>query len=178
MAQKTCTSCKQSKPLAEYTVRRASRDGLATICRECNRLKARRYYAKNREYHVRVIMARKAVQRSLALEAVGTYLLANPCVDCGEGDVRVLDFDHRENCDKSADVMRLAQNGYSVARVMVEIAKCEVRCRNCHAKVTYERLGNDWRTALMQRVADVGGGEAASEEGERDDELRDLPDPG
>ncbi|MFB9641779.1 hypothetical protein [Agromyces lapidis] len=99
-------------------------------------------------------MARKAQQRRLALDAVGDYLSAHPCLDCGESDIRVLDFDHRAGCEKSAEVMRLAQNGYSVRKVMGEIAKCDVRCRNCHAKITYERSGENWRTAFMRRVAE------------------------
>ncbi|MFD1574653.1 hypothetical protein ACFSEO_10950 [Agromyces cerinus subsp. nitratus] len=98
-------------------------------------------------------MARRAGQRRLAIERVGGYLLAHPCVDCGESDVRVLDFDHRVGSGNQAEVMRLVQNGYSVSRVMAEIAKCDVRCRNCHAKVTYERMGENWRTALMRRAA-------------------------
>ncbi|MFE6965922.1 hypothetical protein ACFVAJ_12450 [Agromyces sp. NPDC057679] len=153
MTQKRCYRCKQSRPLEEFNRLRSARDGLTSLCKECNRQKAREYYANNREAHVRVIMARKAQQRRLALDAVGDYLLAHPCLDCGESDLRVLDFDHRADCDKSAEVMRLAQNGYSVRKVMSEIAKCDVRCRNCHAKVTYERSGDNWRTAFMRRAA-------------------------
>ena len=48
--------------------------------------------------------------------------------------------------------MKLVQDGYSLARVMAEIAKCDVRCRNCHAKVTYERMGANWRSALVLRA--------------------------
>ena len=48
--------------------------------------------------------------------------------------------------------MRLVQHGYSVAIIMAEIAKCDVRCRNCHAKVTYERMGENWRSALIRRT--------------------------
>lgn len=161
MEQKRCSRCKQSRPLDQFNRLRSARDGLTPICKACNRQKARDYYARNRESHVRVIMARKVVQRRLALEAVGAYLLANPCVDCREADVRVLDFDHRVGVDKHAEVMRLAQNGYSVKRVMGEIAKCDVRCRNCHAKVTYERMGENWRTALMRRAEGGGGAGAA-----------------
>jgi len=101
-------------------------------------------------------MARRAEARLVAIEAVGGYLLAHPCADCGEGDVRLLDFDHREGSGKQADVMRLVQCGYSVERVMAEIAKCDVRCRSCHAMVTYARMGENWRSALMRRAA---GGE-------------------
>lgn len=156
MTLKRCSRCKQSKPREEFNRLRSARDGLQPICRSCNKAKAREYYAKNREAHVRVIMARKVVQRSLAIDAVGRYLLDHPCVDCGEADVRVLDFDHREGCSKAAEVMRLAQNGYSVTSVMREIAKCDVRCRNCHAKVTYERMGDNWRSALMRRAPEEG----------------------
>jgi protein-arginine kinase activator protein McsA len=151
---KYCSACQQSRPLAEFNVRRASADGLQNICRACNRAKARTYYAEHREAHIRVIMARKAQIRRATLDAVGEFLHLNPCTDCGEQDVRVLDFDHRPGVEKSADVMKLVQDGYSLARVMDEIAKCDVRCRNCHAKVTYERMGENWRSALMRRAVD------------------------
>jgi hypothetical protein len=150
--EKVCTTCKQSRTLTEFNMRRRSRDGLQNICRDCNRSRAREYYANNRAAHIRVIMARKAVQRRLALEALGEYLLAHACVDCGEADIRVLDFDHREGARKHAEVMKLAQDGYSVAKIMAEIAKCDVRCRNCHAKITYERMGENWRSALIRRT--------------------------
>ena len=155
MTTKRCSACQQSRPLADFNIRRASRDGLQPICRSCNRAKARRYYAEHREQHVRVIMARKAQIRRATLQRVADYLAANRCADCGEGDLRVLDFDHRPGVEKRADVMKLVQDGYSWARVMAEIEKCDVRCRNCHAKVTYERMGVTWRTALLRRPGAV-----------------------
>lgn len=158
-------------PLTSYNVRRASPDGLQNVCRACNRAQAGRYYAQNREAHVRVVMARKAETRQTVLEAVGRYLLSHPCVDCGESDVRVLDFDHREGPGKEAEVMWLAQHGYSFTRVLAEIAKCDVRCRNCHAKVTYERMGENWRSVLMRRAH----GDAADRDAAHRDE---APDPG
>ena len=155
MPEKRCTSCKQSKPQAEFNLRRASADGLQNVCRACNRARARRYYADNREAHIRVIVARKAVIRRGVLEIVGDYLSKHPCVDCGEADLRVLDFDHREDARKEAEVMKLAQDGYSAARVLAEMAKCDVRCRNCHARVTYARQGDTWRTAYLARHAAI-----------------------
>jgi len=146
MTSKSCSVCRQSKPIAEFNVRRASGDGRQSLCRECNRAKARRYYERNRERHVRVIMARKARQRLTSIDAIEEYLWSHPCVDCGESDLRVLDFDHRPGSKKTAEVMRLVQDGYSVKRVMAEVANCDVRCRNCHARVTYERSGASWRS--------------------------------
>jgi len=157
MAAKVCTACKQSRPTSEFNRRARSADGLQNVCRACNRQRARRYYAEHREAHIRTIMGRKAARRAACLEVVGAHLLANPCVDCGEADPRVLDFDHREGVVKDAEVLRLAQDGYAVERVRAEIAKCDVRCRNCHAKVTYARQGLTWRDRLLEHARAESG---------------------
>ena len=67
------------------------------------------------------------------------YLADHPCVDCGEGDSRVLEFDHLH--DKEALVSALAAWGAPRARLETEIARCEVRCANCHRRVTARRAG-------------------------------------
>lgn len=149
MLRKTCGTCRQSKPLAEFN-RKASRpDGRQEVCRECNRTSSRRYYAENRAEHVRTIVQRTARRRLEAKAFLVTYLRCHPCVDCGNTDLRVLDFDHRPGCDKRKDVMRMVNEGFSIARLQDEIAKCDVRCRNCHAIVTLERAGDNWRSRAM-----------------------------
>lgn len=71
------------------------------------------------------------------------YLKAHPCVDCGEVDIRVLDFDHKVPSLKSHNVTRMAiSNHFSWQKVEQEIAKCEVRCSNCHRKKTIGKP--DW----------------------------------
>jgi hypothetical protein len=140
----------------EFNRKRSSRDGLQNVCRECNRARARRYYRENREKHIRVNVERVTKARLIALEVAGAHLVTNRCMDCGEGDIRVLDFDHRPGTGKTQNVMYLVHNGYSIERVQAEIAKCDVRCRNCHARVTYERLGNDWRTDFRKRSSGAG----------------------
>jgi hypothetical protein len=56
-------------------------------------------------------------------------LTASGCVDCGEHDPVVLDFDHRH--DKRGSVAALAYH-CGEATLDREIAKCDVRCANCH----------------------------------------------
>ncbi len=137
--------------LSEFNVRAASPDGRQSVCRRCNAVRSRRYYAENLEKHRKAVAAQVAKTRAAHLERIGDYLLEHPCVDCSEADIRVLDFDHRDGEDKTGEVMKLAKAAYSWRRVSAEIAKCDVRCRNCHAKVTYERLGVTWRSRLMGR---------------------------
>lgn len=61
-----------------------------------------------------------------------------PCVDCGESDPIVLTFDHLS--DKITDVAKMIQS-YSWAAVEREIAKCDVRCFNCHMRRTAHQRG-------------------------------------
>ena len=68
---------------------------------------------------------------------IHNYLLEHPCVDCGEDDPIVLEFDHLR--DKKATISRMVTNTRSWATITEEITKCEVRCANCHRKITAKR---------------------------------------
>jgi hypothetical protein len=156
---KTCSTCRRLLELAEFNLRSRSADGRQSVCRPCNALRARRYYAENLEKHRRAVAAQVAKTRSANLRRIGDYLLRHPCVDCGIADIRVLDFDHRVGAQKKAEVMKLAKAAYSWERVCEEIAKCDVRCRNCHAIVTYERMGANWRSAMLSDQSPPSGTE-------------------
>jgi hypothetical protein len=70
------------------------------------------------------------------------YLKSHPCVDCSESCVLVLEFDHLQ--DKKFGISTAIHNGYSLKDIKDEIAKCEVRCSNCHLKKTH-RLANSYK---------------------------------
>lgn len=60
------------------------------------------------------------------------------CVDCHERDPVVLDFDHRPGERKLFNIGTTAM-GVSQLRLLAEIAKCDVRCANCHRRITAGR---------------------------------------
>ena len=67
-------------------------------------------------------------------------VLRSGCVDCGERDIRVLEFDHVRG-KKVANISTLATTGSCWRRIAEEIAKCEIRCANCHRRKTFEQFG-------------------------------------
>jgi hypothetical protein len=71
------------------------------------------------------------------------------CVDCGTSDIRVLEFDHVRGT-KVASVGSMVRRGHALAAIRAEIAKCDVRCRNCHAIATITRKGSSWHDAYLR----------------------------
>ena len=66
------------------------------------------------------------------------FFAANPCVDCGEIDPLVLEFDHLSDKDFNIAKGIRDRNWQSV---LDEIAKCDVVCANCHRRRTARRGG-------------------------------------
>ena len=81
------------------------------------------------------IAAHTARYRDTNRRFVDEYLASHPCVDCGEADIVVLEFDHVIG-EKHKAISVLVQNAASTRRIAQEIAKCEVRCANCHRRRT------------------------------------------
>lgn len=83
-------------------------------------------------------------QKKLLHEYVFQYLLDHPCIDCGESDPLVLEFDHIDPVNKKADICKLVTTNSRLSKVKKEIKKCEVRCANCHKRRT-ARQTNNWK---------------------------------
>src|SRR2546425_3130057 len=137
---RACTKCGELKPLEAFPPVRRGEAKLQTWCRECFAEANARNYRKNHEREktrlVRQVTQRRAEVRQKIIE----YLREHPCVDCGQTDIVVLEFDHV--ADKRGDISSYAAGGRSWGRVKAEIDKCEVRCANCHRRKTLERSGS------------------------------------
>lgn len=65
------------------------------------------------------------------------YLSVRKCIDCGENDPIVLEFDHRNAKNKFKIIGKMLSGHYSWDSVLKEINKCDIRCANCHRRKTY-----------------------------------------
>jgi hypothetical protein len=84
------------------------------------------------------------------------YLIDHPCLDCGEDDPIVLEFDHRDIKTKSFRLSEARRGKYPMRMVVEEVAKCDVRCANCHRRRTYLQEQSGELAALRK-----SGGRAA-----------------
>jgi hypothetical protein len=153
---KRCSTCKRVQPVSAFNARNAAKDGLQARCRDC----AAEWYQRNRDQHLRNVAARNERVRLRNRELLLEYLQSHSCVDCGETDIRCLEFDHRDPSSKRAMVTRLAALSFDWAKVLEEIAKCDVRCTNCHRKRTAEMLG--WERHRLQLELDTAARELAT----------------
>jgi hypothetical protein len=93
--------------------------------------------------HVRV--SARAVTASNRARLLA-FKLDHPCVDCGESDPVVLEFDHLR--DKRWNVSEMITGAFPWETVEAELAKCAVRCANCHRrKTSAERNGREYRVS-------------------------------
>lgn len=86
--------------------------------------------------------SQNSARRESNRHLISEYLSVHPCIDCGESDIRVLEFDHVRGV-KSRSVTQLAQWGYAESTIRSEIDKCVVRCCNCHRRKTLEGTARD-----------------------------------
>jgi len=143
---KRCCICKIKKEASSFSPKE-------NRCKPCNVIRALKYRDKNPDKHrkasltyynknkeiVKGKMRERAKNKRIRNNTkIWEYLLQHPCVDCGETDPIVLQFDHiKENKN-----FAIASAGNFVwDKIEKEIKKCEVRCANCHARKTHKERG-------------------------------------
>lgn len=134
---KLCPRCSLKKTADMFSKCVGRKDGLQIYCKQCCSHESSRRYRDWPGRKEAVSRDREASQKRCR-EYVDRYLLLHSCVDCGEDDPIVLDFDHVKGI-KYKGISVLIRNGTSLEKLTLEISKCEVRCSNCHRRVTYFR---------------------------------------
>jgi|ERR1022692_135226 ferredoxin len=141
---KRCYSCEQVKPLDGFPVNQGRPDGRNSMCKACKKIYNAAHYVETKDRFNAGRAEARTQRRDDSRERVYAYLREHPCVDCGETDIVVLDFDHQRV--KIDNVSSLVAAGYGWDAVLREIEKCEVVCANDHRRRTARTFG--WRRAI------------------------------
>jgi hypothetical protein len=134
-----CGRCHLFKPLDQFAWRRKARGQLDNYCRPCRSDYHHEHYVANRAAYIENALQRKRALGEERTRYLIDYFAANPCVDCGERDPVVLEFDHLGDKSFTIGAGLRYRNWQSL---LDEIAKCDVVCANCHRRRTARRLGS------------------------------------
>lgn len=147
---KICRGCGFAKPLSEFSYRNPRAATRKSRCKECVRTASKEHYRRATGAYLERARQRRRSDRRKNGELVRAFLAAHPCVDCGESDPVVLDFDHTVPAEKTGAVARMISTA-SPGILRREIEKCEVRCANCHRVRSARQFG--WTARLGPRAA-------------------------
>lgn len=111
----------------------------------------RAWYLKNKEKVAKRSRINERNRRERIYRKVAEYLSIHPCVDCGEDDVLVLEFDHVRG-KKLGEIVNMIHRGSSWEDILAEIEKCDVRCANDHRRKTAQR-GNHFKFRWVVELA-------------------------
>ena len=131
---KKCGKCGKVRRNFSFAKNRRRKDGLQTWCRDCKKSNDATYYLSHSSEMKGKIREAKRKRVHTLQDKIYEYLKTHPCIDCGEKDIIVLEFDHLS--DKVHSISDMIRRVSSIESVFEEIKKCEVRCANCHRRKT------------------------------------------
>ncbi len=143
---KKCSWCSAEKQEEDFAFRNKSKGTRRAQCRECIKEWDRKHWVEGKKKetskeHRQAILSRNR-------DFIWSVLTSNVCVDCGNNNPLVLEFDHLR--DKTADVCSQMRD-WSVEKLQAEIDKCEIVCANCHRIRTSNRAG--WWRSVQAALA-------------------------
>src|SRR6185369_9326209 len=105
MWMKECSKCNVCKSESEFHRNKKNADGLQKYCKLCKKCIDRKQYTyrtpeQRKKYREINDRARKRNQKYVV-----EYLFQHPCVDCGEKDILVLEFDHLRDKERNISLM-------------------------------------------------------------------------
>ncbi|MGH2491188.1 MAG: hypothetical protein ACRDF9_06725, partial [Candidatus Limnocylindria bacterium] len=137
---KRCTGCGLDRPVGEFPIKHKKTGRRGARCRACRSAYGKLHYEQHREKYKSRTRRPRHTQRDACWSWLMHYLTSHQCIDCGQADPIVLQFDHRDG-SKKVDTIGAMLSRASWATLLNEVGKCDVRCANCHRLRTAEEFG-------------------------------------
>lgn len=136
---KLCKKCGVEKrdiePNPEFA--KSKRQGTHSWCKPCAKERHKVYYQENKQHFTDYKTNIRQTNQGKLLE----FMAKHGCKDCGLHDPLVLEFDHIDPNLKTENISTMLYNGRKWESLLEEIAKCEIRCCNCHRRRTIQQFG-------------------------------------
>lgn len=139
--KKICKQCCKTK--TEFPVLKGKEKA---ICNDCYT----KQFGDIFDIEKKIIKKRKETEKMIIEQNqsfVYNLLKESFCEDCKISDFRVLEFDHVYKETKDSNISNLITHG-TLKQLKKEIAKCEIRCKNCHSIKTHKE-NNSWRYKMF-----------------------------
>lgn len=147
---KKCRKCLKTYSVEFFNLRNRKMGVRRTICKLCSRSETKRHYENHKQYYKNKAKSHDEKTRKQNHDIVFQHLLMYPCVDCGESDPVVLEFDHVRG-SKKFDISWGIINVTKSEKLIEEMNKCEIRCANCHKRKTTKQF-KWWKQAYSTPV--------------------------
>lgn len=131
---RTCSICKIDKELTSdnFAWKNKVKQVYQWHCKPCQKEYRTRHYNDRKQYYIDKSSTWRNEQKIIFYE----WLSQQKCCDCSLSDIRVLEFDHLH--DKEFEISKKI-GSVLFETLLIEIEKCDIVCRNCHAIRTAER---------------------------------------
>lgn len=104
--------------------------GTQPNCRDCQNRLNRERYKSNKDSHIQAVKQNTKARSEL----FAGWKSQLKCECCGESFSQCLDFHHIDSSSKEFTLSE-AIGRYGLLRMVEELKKCVVLCKNCHCKV-------------------------------------------
>lgn len=124
--------------------------GYNALCKSCYSQYMKKYYANRPDKydrHKKELVKNNDMAWMEKTNALMLLKMVSGCMDCGESDPIVLEFDHRDPSTKKYKISDIRRKKIKIEEFIIELDKCDVVCANCHRKRTAKQFGS-WRAAL------------------------------
>ena len=135
---KICTKCKIEKSHGSFYKEKAKKDGLHSHCKLCSVIRLKEWSEKNPDKIAKIRRKYDSRHSQERIAFLADMKKKKGCIDCGYNlHHAALQFDHVMG-DKLFNI-GVKKAHVSMESLLSEVAKCEIRCANCHAVATYNR---------------------------------------
>lgn len=129
---KQCTKCLKTLSTASFSWKNKAKKILSPVCKSCQKIYRDNHYLSKRESYIKKAKTWRETEKIRFYN----WLQKKSCVDCGNNDFRVLEFDHLEDKDYT---IATKIGTVKLETLLLEINKCDIVCANCHRIRTAER---------------------------------------